>query len=848
MGLPPLELAPQVQRMMEERRNATGIHSNKSHERRLEIHVVGCSREQAAGPVISFGPQDLEGLELPHDGALIIKVIIANSCVARVFVDTGSSVNVLFRSTFEEMQIDASELQPVATSLYGFTSNEVRSMGQIKLVISLGSEPLVRARRGTFLVVDSPSSYNVILGRPALHEFRMVISTFHQKIKFPVGDQVGEVRGEQRVSRRCYIDMVKVEARKAQRTHDGAVHTIQEEHIPWEEVQLYPERPESLTRVASDLPPELKEELVQCLTHNRDVFAWSTEELPGVRPEVAEHNLHLLPDARPVKQKKRNFLADQNKVIRAEVNQIRKAGHVHEVQFPSWLSNVVLVAKPNNKWKVCIDFRDLNKVSPKDYYPLLRIDQLVDSTASCERICMLDAYQGNAGATYQRMMDKIFRKQAGRNVECLFGAKGGKFLGYLVTERGIEVNPEKVRVLRDMKAPQNLKEAQKLVGRIIALSQFISRATDKAAPFFKVLRKASKFQWDEECTWAFEELKTYLETLPSLFKPVAGEPLWIYLSSTPEVMGAILVKEQDNVQRPVYFFSHLLKGDESRYTALEKLVYGLVLMARRLRPYFLAHPITVLANSTMGKALTNVEVAGRLIKWATELGEYNIVYQPRTVIKAQALADFLTEIHQPDSEETWKVYVDGSATRQGSGVGVLLISPQEDVLQLAVRLNFRATNNEAEYEALLAGLQAARHVGAARVIIYSDSQLVTQQVAGNFGINSDKLQIYQEAYEKMKQEFKEVNISKIPRSENGKADELAKMASSLTTWVLDRPIAQTFLIAQIDLQNNMNGVMDWWAPMISYLQQGTLPTELEQGQLIKKKVHAYTMVGDQLYK
>ncbi|XP_042396506.1 uncharacterized protein LOC121986617 [Zingiber officinale] len=155
LGLPPPELAPQVQRMMEERCNAAGQagrprvdqggpsmpqkgHTGepgearkaenrgnaairdidmisggptdgdlgracKSHKRRLEIHAVGCSQEQAAGPVISFRPQDLEGLELPHDDALIIKAIIANSLVARVFVDTGSSVNVLFRSTFEEM-------------------------------------------------------------------------------------------------------------------------------------------------------------------------------------------------------------------------------------------------------------------------------------------------------------------------------------------------------------------------------------------------------------------------------------------------------------------------------------------------------------------------------------------------------------------------------------------------------------------------------------------------------------------------------------------------------------------------------------------------------------------------
>ncbi|XP_042432619.1 uncharacterized protein LOC122019186 [Zingiber officinale] len=279
LGLPPPELAPQVLKMIEEQRAVVGQagqprpdlagprptngdsgRARKSHVRRLEVHTVGCNQEQATGHVISFGPADLEGLELPHDDALIIKAIIANSRVARVFIDTGSSVNIMFRTTFEEMQIDATELQPVATSLYGFTGNEVKPMGQIKLAISLSTEPLVRTRRSTFIVVDSPSSYNVILGRPALHEFRAAVSTFHQKIKFPVGEQDGEVKGEQKVSRRCYIDMVWVEARKNQRMQDGGIHSVQEEPlpmveepIPWEDVQLYAEHPKSLTRLASDL-------------------------------------------------------------------------------------------------------------------------------------------------------------------------------------------------------------------------------------------------------------------------------------------------------------------------------------------------------------------------------------------------------------------------------------------------------------------------------------------------------------------------------------------------------------------------------------------------------------------
>ncbi|XP_074573354.1 uncharacterized protein LOC141829727 [Curcuma longa] len=147
----------------------------------------------------------------------------------------------------------------------------------------------------------------------------------------------------------------------------------------------------------------------------------------------------------------------------------------------------------------------------------------------------------------------------------------------------------------------------------------------------------------------------------------------------------------------------------------------LVLSARRLRPYFRSHLVTVLTNSNLGKVLTQTEASGRLIKWTVELCEYDIQYQPRTAIKAQALADFLAEVPWGEPKEDWKVYVDGSSTTQGSEVDVLLISPQGEESWLSVRLHFRASNNEAEYEAMLASLQAAKWAGEARVQLYSDS-------------------------------------------------------------------------------------------------------------------------------
>ncbi|XP_074561110.1 uncharacterized protein LOC141817336 [Curcuma longa] len=277
--------------------------TRKAHSRRLEVcGVAGGSRGDE--PVIGFGPQDLEGVETPHDNALVIKATIANYEISRVFVDTGSSVNIIFKSAFDQMQIDLDDLEPMATSLYGFTGNEVRPLGQIRLAISLGTEPARRTRYCFFTIVDASSSYNVILGRPTLSAFSAVVSTYHQKIKFLVGDLVGEARGNQLTARRCYVDSVRTEARKTQRTQGAEVHAVQEVPNPRaatekELLQICPDRPEAAVQVAAELPTELKQELAECLRRNQDVFAWDPTDLTGVSPAVAMHHLNVLPKSAP---------------------------------------------------------------------------------------------------------------------------------------------------------------------------------------------------------------------------------------------------------------------------------------------------------------------------------------------------------------------------------------------------------------------------------------------------------------------------------------------------------------------------------------------------------------------
>ncbi|XP_075475790.1 uncharacterized protein LOC142512134 [Primulina tabacum] len=180
--------------------------------------------------------------------------------------------------------------------------------------------------------------------------------------------------------------------------------------------------------------------------------------------------------------------------------------------------------------------------------------------------------------------------------------------------------------------------------------------------------------------------------------------------------------------------------------------------------------------------MTHADISRRLVKWTTELGEYDIKYGPRTAIKAQALADFLIETLHVKVEDLWKVYVDGSSTGEGSGVRVLLIFPKGDEVKLAVRLDFRASNNGTEYEAILAGLRAARQVRAARVHIFSDSQLVANQMNGSYDVKNERLMEYVKSIEAAKELFTELVFKQIPREENEGAVTLAKMAISLHIW------------------------------------------------------------------
>ena len=252
--------------------------------------------------------------------------------------------------------------------------------------------------------------------------------------------------------------------------------------------------------------------------------------------------------------------------------------------------------------------------------------------------------------------------------KCAFGVSAGKFLGFIVNHRGIEANPDKIKVVLDMPSPSGIKEVQRLTGRIAALSRFVSRASDKCQPFFEVLKKA--FQWDTKGEEAFSALKTYLSSPPILVSPIEGELLTLYLVVSDFSTSVVLVRDKERVQYPVYYCSRDMRGAEERYPRMEKLILALVTAARKLRPYFQAHTIEVPIEYSMKQVLHKPETSGRLMKWAIELSEFDIIYKPKTEIKGQVLADFVMEFTSAEPVENaqtmtdlpiWKISVDGAS-------------------------------------------------------------------------------------------------------------------------------------------------------------------------------------------
>ena len=161
-----------------------------------------------------------------------------------------------------------------------------------------------------------------------------------------------------------------------------------------ETVELVEREANKTTNIGTTLSPEMRTRLIRFLKENLDVFAWSHEDMLGISPKFIQHKLNVDPERKPVQQRRRTFALERDQAIAEEITKLLTAGFIREVYYPEWLANIVLVEKANGKWRMCVDFTNLNKACPKDSFPLPRIDQLVDSTTGHKLLTFMDAFSG----------------------------------------------------------------------------------------------------------------------------------------------------------------------------------------------------------------------------------------------------------------------------------------------------------------------------------------------------------------------------------------------------------------------------------------------------------------------
>ncbi|KAI8547542.1 hypothetical protein RHMOL_Rhmol07G0204200 [Rhododendron molle] len=311
-----------------------------------------------------------------------------------------------------------------------------------------------------------------------------------------------------------------------------------------------------------------------------------------------------------------------------------------------------------------------------------------------------------------------------------------------------------------MKPPESKKGVRSFLGKVQFISTFIAKLTLTCEPMFVLLKKDTPFVWSDKCQAAFMSIQKYLQNPPVLMLLVPGKPLILYLSVNPSSMGCLLAQEGDKgVEKAIYYLSKKMVGCEEHYTAPEKTCWALVWASKKLRHYMLAYPVKLISRMDPLKYLFEKSaLTGKLAHWLLLLVEFDLEYVIRKSVKGRPVTEFLadnpvdgsedSDFVFPDEvvltvvEDVWTPYFDEAANQKGYRIGVLLITPDGSHIPPAFKLNFDVTNNQAEYEACVVGMEAALTLSVEKLEVIGDSNLVVSQANGDWKVREERLKLY----------------------------------------------------------------------------------------------------------
>nr|GEW56952.1 reverse transcriptase domain-containing protein [Tanacetum cinerariifolium] len=718
------------------------------------------------------------------EGPLVIEAEMGGHMIHRMYVDGGSSIEILYEHCFNRLRPEIkNQMISATTSLTGFSGETIWPLGQLRILVTIGDADHSTKAWMNFMIVRLLSLYNGIIKRPRIREIQAVPSTAHEMLKFPIDEGIVTIRSTILIPAECTSVITSLEVSKEEGTRPEKF-----------KVSLHPDFPDQEVAIRGTLTAKGHTELCSILKKNLDIFAWQPSDMTGVPRSVAEHRLNIREGYSPVWQKKRGHAPEHAKAIQAEVQKLVEAGIIREVYYHDWLSNPVM-----------------------DCYPLPEIDWKVKSLCGYPFKCFLDAYKGyhqiqlaeldeekttfhtgqgvycytkipfglkNTGATYQRLVDKAFDNQIGRDKEVYVDKLVVKSYTEAemlrdvdkrstLTPEGIKPCPDKTAVVLQLPSPRTIKEVQSLNRKLASLNRFLSKSAEKSLPLFKTLKKCIKksdFHWTAEAEQAFKQLKQHLLELPLLVAPKPNEELIIHLSATYRAISLVLMTERGATQTPIYFISCALQGPKLNYTPMEKLVMSLAFAAKRLR---------------------------------------------RTTAKMER-HDRRTQYHVPAKNVSERTDPSGFSYRNARRKSASRASGRNSTRFVDTLYGWTiiSSNNEAEYEALIAGLRIAAQMGVKNVHVSIDSKLVANQVLGTYVAKEENM----------------INFAHLSKH-------------VLVEILKEKSIKEKEVTTVVEEDGTT-----WMTPIMEYLKEGTLPSDRKEARKLRIKSRQYELLEGVLYR